>query len=346
MDMDALLDAVEKRLETEQVHKSLFVQCSQGITRSSMSEVEQFPVDENGHLCWPAASRLAEVQTHISRFFEYDDAISNGRAQQMWPLYLEAAFPWMRGMPLADMLTALVVRTWYHRAGGRSKLQCIEYFCGKGNLTLAAVESGLNAAAMDKVVNQEHDVLEPHGLILALSLLAASAPGALQWLGSPCNSYTIMCRAQSMRSSENWYLGDQSKYFVAEGNCLGDLSALLILLGFLMLLRFGLEQPQNSVLPASGCMASVLRYAQAEKTLTYHYCFGGQTLKPLQLWSHAAFLRDLSRPKPFGCTQEEEALVTRNEAGFTGNKTQLKQSQAYSIQFGRAIIQAFLAHQN
>ena len=345
--MDMLLNAVEKRLENEQMHISRFVQCSQGITRSAVSEVEQFPVDGNGRLCWPADARLAEVQMHICRFFEYDDAISGGRAQQMWPLYLEAAFPWMRGMPLADMLSALVVRTWHHRAGGRSNLQCIEYFCGKGNLTLAAVEAGLNAAAMDKVLNQEHDLLEPHGLVLALSLLAASAPGALEWPGSPCNSYTIMCRAQSDRNPDNWFLGDQSKYFVLEGNCRGDLSALLVFLGVLMLLRFGLEQPQNSVLPASGCMASVLQYVQATKTLTYHYCFGGQTLKPLQLWSHASFLRDLSRPKPCGCIQEEhEALVTRHGSGFTGNKAQLKESQAYSKLFGRAIIKAFLAHQN
>lgn len=345
--MGTLLEAIDKRLESEEMHRGRFVQCSKGTSRSAFADVEQFPVDENGRLCWPTGSSIEEVRMHICRFFDYDEAISGGRAQQMWPLYLEAAFPWMSGMPLADMLTALVVRTWHHRVEGRSKLQCIEYFCGKGNLTLAAVESGLNAAAMDKVVNQEHDLLEPQGLVLALSLLAASVPGALEWLGSPCNSYTIMCRAQSERTCDNWFLGDQSKYFVMEGNCLGDLSALLIFLGVLMLLRFGLEQPQNSVLPESGCMASVLQYVQATKTLTYHFCFGGQTLKPLQLWSHSSFLRDLSRPKPAGCSQlEEDALVSRDAAGFTGNKTQLKESQAYSKPFGRAIIKAFLAHQN
>ena len=43
---------------------------------------------------------------------------------------------------------------------------------------------------------------------------------------------------------------------------------------------------------------------------------------------------------------EESGLVSRdNEGGFTGHKERLKESQAYSKEFGRAIVRAFLSHQ-
>jgi hypothetical protein len=121
----------------------------------------------------------------------------------------------------------------------------------------------------------------------------------------------------------------------------------MLWLGAMVLLRPALEQPANSVLPLSGCVAGVLQYLNAEKTMTYHYCFGGATLKPLQLWgTSSSFLRALQRSRPAGFTQgQDEGLVSRDDqGGFTGDKERLKESQAYSKQFGRAIIQAFLSH--
>lgn len=348
--MDGILKAVREKIEIEKQLQHQLERCSADICAAMFEEFAPFPHNSNGQLCWPAHwdADVGDLRKHLLRFFEYDDCFSGCRAQRMWPLYLEAAFPFMRGMPLIDMLTSLVVRTWHHRSCGKAWLQSVEFFCGKANLSLAALEAGLKAAAMDKTLNPEHNVLEAPGLRLALLLLTATVPGALGWLGSPCNSYVVLCRAQSLRSADNMYLGDESKYFVLEGNCLGDISALLVLLGVMTLLRFGLEQPQNSVLPYSGCMAAVLRYVEAEQTLTYHYCFGGETLKPLQLWSCDPFICALGRPKPSCCYHvgEESGLVSRdNEGGFTGHKERLKESQAYSKEFGRAIVRAFLSHQ-
>lgn len=345
--MDHVLTAVERQLAIEKTNKEKLVLCSKGITRAAFATVEAFPLDESGRLVWHSGSELLEVRKRISRFFEYDATFSDGRAHRMWPQYLALAFPWMQGWPLEEMLTALVVRTWYHRSLGNSTLQSVEFFCGSANLSLAAVEAGLTTAAVDKDLNPEHDVLEPHGLILWLSLLTATLPGALEWLGSPCNSYVVLCRSQSLRTAANNFLGDESRYFVLEGNCLGDISALMFWLGAMVLLRPALEQPANSVLPLSGCVAGVLQYLNAEKTMTYHYCFGGATLKPLQLWgTSSSFLRALQRSRPAGFTQgQDEGLVSRDDqGGFTGDKERLKESQAYSKQFGRAIIQAFLSH--
>ena len=348
--MDNLLAAAHGRLAVERCNKEKLIQCSRRITRNTFESFEAFPLDGSGRIMWHCQQDVLELEKQIQRFFEYDFAFSDGRAQAVWPKYLSLAFPWMEGLPLSDMLVALVVRAWYHRSTGASTLQSVEFFCGAANLTLAAVEVGLSCAAVDKALNDAHDVLEPEGLVLWLSLITATVPGALEWLGSPCNSYVVLCRAQSCRMAPT-YLGDEAKFFVLEGNCLGDISSMLLWLGGILMLRPGLEQPKNSVLPYSGCMPGVLRFIGAEMTVTYHYCFGGPTLKPLQLWGCSpSFLRALERNRPAGVTQVEDegdGLVTRDEqGGFTGDKARLKASQAYSKQFGRAIVHAFLSHQD
>ena len=233
-----------------------------------------------------------------------------------------------------------------HRLHGNCTIQSVDFFCGEGNLSLAALEAGLQTVALDKTANPDHDVLKEDGLVLWLLALTATVPGALEWIASPCNSYVVLCRAQSCRVWDNHFLGDESRFFVLEGNTLGDISAMLLWLGVILMLVPALEQPANSVLPESACLSAVLHFAGAERHLTYHYCFGGATLKPLQLWSPSPFLHALRRDRPSGFSQEG-GLVSRDEHGaFTGDKVQLKESQAYSKQFGKAIIKAFLSYRH
>ena len=117
-----------------------------------------------------------------------------------------------------------------------------------------------------------------------------------------------------------------------------------MLVAKLVLCEEGLEQPDSSVLPKTPPMNAVLMFCESQKTLTYHGAFGGDTVKPLQLWSGGAAMKDLARPKPFfGCSP----LVVRDPCGgFTGVKSQLERSQEYTITFGKAIIAAFLEHRS
>jgi len=88
-----------------------------------------------------------------------------------------------------------------------------------------------------------------------------------------------------------------------------------------------LEQPAGSDMPKCEPLRSVLTFVHASKHVCWHGAFGGETPKPLQLWSP----RDLSqlqrsRP-PLGLGQK---LCTAKGPSYSGKKSALKKSQSYS----------------
>ena len=340
--MSAMMESLEAKLQQQRIVKAQFEARCAGVTLETFADVEAFPLTNDMQIKWHSQHQLDELKSRIGRFFEYDTEYCEGRAQKMWPVYLAAAFPWMQQWSLDVMLMALVVRCWLHRLRGVSRLQYIEFFCGVGNLSKAAIEAGLQGVSLDIQHNPGHNVLLPEGLLLWIAALTSTAAGALSWIGCPCNSFVILCRAQSMRMAENLWLGDQSKFFVLEGNTLADISGMLLWLSWMLCLSPALEQPENSCLPHTAAMEAVMRYIAAHRVVTYHFAFGGPTLKPLQLWSSSDFINELERDRPMVYNQDG-GLVTRDADGsFTGDKERLKESQAYSKMFGRAIISAFL----
>ncbi|CAL1143015.1 unnamed protein product [Cladocopium goreaui] len=344
-DASSVASRMNALLQREQQVTQQLKACSAYVTAHSLADCEPFPVDEHGALQCQDMGAIAELHAKIDRFCQYDDHCSGGRAQMLWPKYLCTAFPWMQGWCLKDMLTALCVRTWSNRERGVARLQFIEYFCGTANLSRAAIEKGYVGVALDYLLNSDHDVLQAAGLRLWLLAMASAKPGALCWLGLPCSSFVILCRSVSLRSIDNSWLGNESARFVLEGNVLADLSALLLLLAVLLDLHDGLEQPLNSVAPESGSLAAVLQFIGSQKNVTYHFCFGGPTLKPLQLWSRQPWMTLMQRNKPY-VRKSEFQLAERGEDGsFTGVKELLVESQQYSIQFGRHVIQSWQAAQ-
>ena len=341
--MQELLNRIEANLAREQAIANQLKCTREKLDMRALAAVEEFPRNGAGEVQWHVAADVENLKMRIARFVDYDAMFGGGRASAKWPGYLEVAFPWMAGWTLEKMVTALVVRCWYHRMCGTASLDYVEFFCGHANLSRAAIEQGMTGVSLDKCANPLHNVLEGHGLRLFLLALTATKEGALEWVGCPCNSFVVLCRAQSQRTPCDMHLGDESKYFVLEGNTLGDLSAMLLFLGYLLCLVECLEQPANSVLPESACAKATLRYIQAERTITYHICFGGATLKPLQLWSGDPFIRALERERP-DVGAADGGLVHRDDEGaFTGDKELLKESQQYSKQFGQAVIRAYLA---
>lgn len=271
------------------------------------------------------------------------DAQNGGRAQQVWPEYLTLVFPFMLGWSLQSMLLALLMRCHYHRKRGAAVLQYVEVFCGKGNLSRACIAAGLLGVSLDICVNPQHDVLTSDGLRLMLLAITATVLGALLWVATPCSSFVILSSSVCQRNLTNAYMGDTGRFCVQQGNVLADISGLALLLGILGGLKDGMEQPSSSCLPETPIVNAVLRFGGYLKTNTYHYCFGGPTLKPLQLWSHSSFLSALARSRPSVPSMESSALAQKNADGsFTGRHDLLVESQEYTLQFGRCIVAAYL----
>ena len=346
MDVATLLERIQERVEHENTISHLLHQSSREVSLEHLADCEEFPVDEHGHLHCDDPHVLEELRGKMECFFKYDNCLAGGRAQRLWPHYLATAYPCMKGWSLVDMITALCMRTWVNRRSGKAKLQYVEYFCGRANLSRAAIEEGFVGVSLDVSMNPNHNVLEGGGLRLWLLALSSTVAGALIWVGCPCSSFVVLCRSVTKRYEDNMFLGDENHMCVLEGNVLGDISGLMLLICFLLDCQDGFEQPQNSVAPESACLAAVLAFIQSKRTITYHYLFGGNTLKPLQLWSSQEWMLWMHRPRPSGCVSDEQ-LVDRDEGGaFTGIHSELFESQHYTMEFGRAIIKYWLHGHN
>eukprot|EP00435_Cladocopium_sp_Y103_P072527 s464_g40.t1 len=301
----ALSDRVKQALERRAQIEVLFQSSSgKAVDKDMLAVVASFPCDGEGKFVWPESDNSYRAMRRRIQLFLVLDQIQNGSR------------------------ACKVVR--------------VDFFCGVGNLSRAAIGFRLQGLSFDIVMNEGHDALSGAGLALMLTALAATRHGALVWHGTPCSSFSVMSRATSLRSAANSFLADPELGFVAEGNGLCDVSALTVLLSHLCGCLEVLEQSGTSCMPQTPPMLAVLAFIAAQKTLTYHACFVGDSLKPFQLWSGHTVMRPLQRSKPAGTFQEE--LAVRSENGrFTGVKHKLQQSQVYSLEFGRAVISSFLA---
>ena len=149
---------------------------------------------------------------------------------------------------------------------GTCSLDYIEYFSGQAELSNRRLDLVLKAEALTNTYTSEHDVLSRRGLRLFLAALAGTRFGSLTWFGTECSSFTVLCRAQSLRQASNNYEGDTNRKFVAIGNGLANVSALLYLLTHLMMNIPALEQPLNSCMPLYSvmkCCFDILRVLQS-----------------------------------------------------------------------------------
>ena len=307
---------------------------------NALAEVEAFPTDAAGCISGCDDEKLRHWSEQIDMFYHFDNE-NGGRAQRVWGQFLSLAFPFMMGWTLQSMLLSVLARADFHRKRGAAKFQYVEVFCGRGNLSRACIAAGLLGVSLDTCVNPDHDVLSASGFRLLLAALTGTVQRGMLWIGTPCRSFSVMSASVSRRAAENMYLGDTSLFCVQLGNVLADITGLLLLLGFFLDLSEGLEQPGGSTLPLTPVVNAVLRFVGSSRTDTYHWCFGGPTLKPLQLWSRCNFMRHLRRPKPFVPSMEENALAKRGSDGsYTGTRELLEESQAYTLQFGRCVVAA------
>jgi hypothetical protein len=111
---------------------------------------------------------------------------------------------------LEVMLLVLVMRTYRNRGlpdFSGVQVQAIEYFAGEAAVTREHLSLGFSASRFDVEYYQRHDCLAEAGQSLWLDELAYSSAGSLQWFGTQCSSWVVMCRGQSRRSSLNGYWG-------------------------------------------------------------------------------------------------------------------------------------------
>ena len=333
----------ERLRQEERKIQGTFRATAADLGQDAFADAEEFPLTAEGELYWHDQQEVHRLIVTIRSFLVLDSVVNGGRAQLVWPRYMAAANPWMGGKALEVQLLALVLRCYKNRREKLSYLEYIEYFCGCGNLSKSAIKQGLRGASLDLEQSEDHDCLTPGGLRLWLAALCATVPHALVWLGLECKSFVVLSRSQSLRSAGNQWMGDETKEFVQNGNALQEISALIVFLAKLMECVAALEQPLNSCAPLCRPLKGVLAFTAARMVTTYHGAYGGETVKPLQVWTLAEAFDSLRRPKP--SQSRESALATRDYGGgFTGIGPRLKASQAYTRCFGDAVMAALRQH--
>ena len=293
--MQKVIALMAKKKEIEE----RFAQSSAMIDVATFASVQGFPVDASGAVKFADSCTKNRLSRKLDDFFVYDRLYNDCRARRVWPVIIGQAYPWMAHWTLKDQLLALIARTLHNRSKKLVWLDVVEYFAGRGNLSRAALSKGLSVCSLDNEFSSLHDVLDcPDALRLWFSVLAATKPNCLVWHGTPCSSFSIMCRSTSERNATNSFLGNECKTFVLQGNYMADLTALTLLLAHLMECKEALEQSGTSVMPQAPSVYGVLAFIRAFQVITYHACFGSPTMKPFQLWSSSTFISDLARRKP------------------------------------------------
>lgn len=279
--------------------------------------------------------------TLIRRFLEVDGVMNAGRAAAAWPLIIGMVYPVLAEKPLEVMLLVLVMRSIRNQEDNvLAHLDFVEIFSGAGWLTFGMVKAGYRGAAFDVDYNDGHNCLSSRGLRLVFAAMSCIKKRGMLWLGTPCSSFTVLCRHQSQRHEENSFMGigPDAFGFVHTGNYLMEISALCYFVSYLTSVWVTLEQPLNSCMPSCGSMRAVLYYCNSVRYLTYMGAFQGQSQKPLQLLSTWPAVSCLTRNRPTDMSVSAEGeLVVRSESGFTGQKQNLKLSQMYTRQFGEAV---------
>ena len=206
-------------------------------------------------------------------------------------------------------------------------------------MTLQCLLKCFHGLAFDSTYHCDHDCTTSRGLRLWIDCMSQTVEKNMEWFGTKCSSWVVLCRSSSKRCLANNYLGDLSKQWVVAGNTHMTITALMMLLSFLMRSIPVLEAPANSCMPKAEPLCGVLTFMKACRVHTWHGAFGGPTLKPLQLFSPSGLIRRMKRAKPKTAALASK-LVRRhgtNWKKFTGLKGSLVASQQYSAQFGLAV---------
>lgn len=275
---------------------------------------------------------------HVAnKFLVLDMRCNEGNAVRMWPRLLSLCYPFLAAKHLTECLVILAIRAVTNQVRPDSQ-DFMDVFAGSANLSLLMLRANFSGSAFDLLFHSDHDALTSKGLRLLLDSMSSLRRRGLFWMGTKCSSWVVLCRYQSNRYPSNGFMGDESRAFVRNGNCLMTVSALMFLLAHMVGLLPVLEQPTSSVMVDCPSMRTVLDFCKAKRAITYMGQFSGPSQKPLQLWSPWGKIALLERPRPVDMVSLP--LVERHGEHlrqFTGSKGLLTASEAYTTEFGKAV---------
>ena len=228
--------------------------------------------------------------------------------------------------------------------------EAIEFYAGRRTVQRAFAVEGHQALAFDKSYHASHDFCTDLGFLHAIMLCLYLRARGLSFWATVCSTWVFMSRS-SVHRSEAQPLGCTRFECVREANLM--VSRMVLLIRFLAgkFCQFALEQPATSLMDKTPRMKALSRCPKHllngpwTKCQTYMAAYGTPIHKPTSLWSSGTWILDLIRSLPQNFQQRVKVTskkVKNGKIAVTGNKVELKESQGYTDQFGRAVMKAFV----
>ena len=241
-----------------------------------------------------------------------------------------------------------------------SPLMLFEVFCGVAAITRAFQNGGFLSTGYDILADPHHNNLNSssgfvYALVMALRLDEADG---LMWLATVCSSWVWMARGSTGRTMD-LPLGVpcQSTYIA---NKMVARCGALILLCICIGCEWALEQPASSLMESHPTLrwlasrAGTMINADWHQSLTSMGAFNAQSLKRTKLYGNRRTVLALARHgvKNKGGRQANMDIVRYGYAesgSLQGARrtvtkgTQLKETQAYTDEFGVAVFETWLA---
>jgi len=255
----------------------------------------------------------------------------------------------VRAPRIVEYLVALLVtNSRFNSCFFKNKHDGCEYFSGQEALSRSLRKLGFNIGSFDiKKNHRTMNINNTTGFIHGLVKACTTKPGGFGHLGIVCSSWVFMSSGTSKRSIDRPH-GDLSQPSVRRGNKMVARSMIFFWIFKALCCWAMVEQPQGSV------MQHYKRFqrALAMRLFRLHIWmgeFGARTVKGTWLYStHKKLVKEIqnhrTRRNP-ACNANLVKKTNRHgERQVTANQKELKKSQTYPIDFGRAVAKVYRNH--
>ena len=237
-------------------------------------------------------------------------------------------------------------------------LDVVEVFSGVASIVKGAVNKGFRAEPFDLVATPEHDITDEHGFQRALQLVLRVRPGGLVTMAPQCSSFVSACANNHQRKRSNHFYGDETKQFVREGNAMATAAAFLLVVAWLRELFVLPENTPGSVIwnfsPFQAAVALTCAFERVVPRCFYQSGAGEKLYKRYKFASNSEVIIQILAKAKCTCkshinlskkfVQSDTGRAKKNigKVRWSGQPKLLKESQAYPLGLGAAIVSAWL----
>ena len=271
----------------------------------------------------------------------------------------------MKPIDCSLIIFGLTVSSVLDNASQQTDLDVVELWSGVEAIVFAARAAGFTAMPFDKFripgvtdtddPNATEDILLEAGFLRALNLVLRLRPGGLLWMAPVCSSWIFLNlrRTKRTRVGGPRFQGNLRYLPVREGNLMAEMAAFLSLVAICRGVQVVIENPAASMMFNYGVFAKACALWPRRFWAILPHCrystapLGSRYGKRFKLMGSHAWVRQLACKCQCPGGKHKSLATVKNVRGkkaVTGIKHALKDSAAYPLAMGTAVIQKWMGN--